>query len=41
MNLDFTKLVMIFKERLSRGIGFKLAKPKGFDGSHNQKVVKA
>jgi hypothetical protein len=41
MNLDFTKLVKILKERLSKGIGFKLAKPKCFDGSHNQKVVKA
>ncbi len=41
MNLDFTKFVKILKEGLSRGIGFKLAKPKCFDGSHNQKVVKA
>ncbi len=41
MNLDFTKFVKILKEGLSRGIGFKLAKPKCFDGSHNQKVIKA
>jgi hypothetical protein len=41
MNLDFTKFVKILKEGLSRGIRFKLAKPKCFDGSHNQKVIKA
>jgi hypothetical protein len=39
MNLDFTKLVEILNEGSSRRIGFKLAKPKCFDGSHNQKVV--
>jgi hypothetical protein len=41
MNLDFIKLVKILKEGSSRGIGFKLGKPKCFVGSHNQKVVKA
>jgi hypothetical protein len=39
--LDFIELVAAFKRGSSKGVGFKLVKPKNFDGVRDQKVVNA
>jgi hypothetical protein len=38
---DFTELVMALKGGSSKGVGFKLAKPRNFGGVQDQKVVNA
>ncbi len=38
---DFTELVAALKRGLSKGVGFKLAKPHNFDEVQDQNVVDA
>jgi hypothetical protein len=36
---DFNKLVVALKGGSSKGVGFKPAKPRNFDGARERKVV--
>jgi len=38
---NFTELVAALKGGSSKGVGFKLAKPRNFDRARDQKVVDA